>query len=34
MILSSRARLAIAGLVALSLAGCGVTPVAPNVDTP
>src|SRR5271155_1083340 len=34
MILSSRARLAGAGLVALSLAGCGVTPVAPNVDTP
>ena len=34
MILSSKARLAGAGLVALSLAGCGVTPVAPNVDTP
>jgi defect-in-organelle-trafficking protein DotD len=34
MILSSKARLACAGLVALSLAGCGVTPVAPNVDTP
>ncbi len=31
---SSKARLAGAGLVALSLAGCGVTPVAPNVDTP
>jgi hypothetical protein len=34
MILSSKARLAGAGLLALSLAGCGVTPVAPNVDTP
>jgi len=34
MILSSKARLAGAGLVALLLAGCGVTPVAPNVDTP
>ncbi len=34
MILSSKARWACAGLVALSLAGCGVTPVAPNVDTP
>ena len=34
MILSSKARWAGAGLVALSLAGCGVTPVAPNVDTP
>jgi hypothetical protein len=34
MILSSKARLAGAGLVALSLAGCGVTPVAPNVDIP
>ena len=34
MTLSSKARLAGAGLVALSLAGCGVTPVAPNVDTP
>ena len=34
MILSSKARLAGAGLVALSLAGCSVTPVAPNVDTP
>ena len=34
MILSSKARLASAGLLALSLAGCGVTRVAPNVDTP
>jgi DotD protein len=34
MILSSKARLAGAGLVALSIAGCGVTPVAPDVDTP
>ncbi len=34
MILRSKARLACAGLVALSLAGCGVTPIAPNVDTP
>ena len=34
MILSPRVRLAGAGLVALSLAGCGVTVVAPNVDTP
>ena len=34
MILNSKARWAGAGLVALSLAGCGVTPVAPNVDTP
>jgi defect in organelle trafficking protein DotD len=33
MILSAKARLAGAGLVALSLAGCGVTPIAPNVDT-
>ena len=34
MILSSKARWACAGFLALSLAGCGVTPVAPNVDTP
>src|SRR5208282_614252 len=34
MILSSKARWAGAGLVGLALAGCGVTPVAPNVDTP
>ncbi len=34
MNLSSKARLACAGLVALSLSGCGVTPVTPNVDTP
>jgi len=34
MILSPRVRLAGAGLVALSLAGCAVTAVATNVDTP
>jgi defect in organelle trafficking protein DotD len=30
----SRKRFASAGILALVLAGCGVTPVAPNVDTP
>jgi DotD protein len=34
MILSPKARLAAAGLIAFSLGGCGVTAVAPNVDTP
>ncbi len=34
MILSSNVRLAGAGFLALSLAGCGVTPIAPHVDTP
>jgi defect-in-organelle-trafficking protein DotD len=34
MVVRSRGRFAGAGLVALSLAGCGITPVAPNVDTP
>src|SRR5208337_3009340 len=34
MILSSKVRWAGTGLLALALAGCGVTPVAPNVDTP
>ena len=34
MILSSKMRWAGTGFLALSLAGCGVTPAAPNVDTP
>jgi hypothetical protein len=34
MIHHRKARLAGVGLFALSLAGCGVTPIAPNVDTP
>jgi defect in organelle trafficking protein DotD len=34
MVVRSRGRFAGAGVVALALAGCGVTPVAPNVDTP
>ncbi len=34
MIVSSRVRWAGAGVLALALAGCGVTPVAPTVETP
>jgi defect-in-organelle-trafficking protein DotD len=34
MIFGPKVRLAGAGVVALSLGGCGVTPGAPNVDTP
>jgi defect-in-organelle-trafficking protein DotD len=34
MVVRSRGRFAGAGFLALALAGCGVTPVAPNVDTP
>jgi DotD protein len=34
MVVRSRERFATAGVLALSLAGCGVTPVALNVDTP
>ena len=34
MVVRSRERFASAGVLALALAGCGLTPVAPNVDTP
>jgi hypothetical protein len=34
MVVRSRGRFAGAGVVAVALAGCGVTPVAPNVDIP
>jgi defect in organelle trafficking protein DotD len=34
MVVCSRARFAGAGVIGLALAGCGVTPVALNVDTP
>jgi defect in organelle trafficking protein DotD len=34
MVSRSRERFAGAGLIALTLAGCGVTPVAPNLDIP
>ena len=34
MVRRSRASLFVASLIACGLAGCGVTPIAPNVDTP
>jgi defect in organelle trafficking protein DotD len=34
MVVRSRGRFASAGVLVLTLAGCGGTPVAPNVDTP
>jgi defect in organelle trafficking protein DotD len=34
MVVRSRGRFASAGVLVLTLAGCGGTPVAPNIDTP